>query len=51
MQLNNKYTYKPATDLIGKGGFGQVYKARDADLGEYLALKRLSVAYTHEIYC
>ncbi len=20
MQLNNKYTYKPCTDLIGKGG-------------------------------
>jgi formylglycine-generating enzyme required for sulfatase activity len=50
MQLNQKYTYNPATDLIGKGGFGRVYKAWDADLGEYVALKRVSAADIPEGY-
>ncbi len=40
MQLKEKYTFNPATDLIGKGGFGRVYKAWDKEIEEFVALKR-----------
>ena len=43
MLLNNKYQYNPQTDLIGTGGFGRVYKAKDTLLDEEVALKMVTV--------
>ncbi len=43
MLLNNKYEYNPQTDLLGVGGFGRVYKARDTLLDKDVALKMVNI--------
>ncbi len=39
MLLNNKYEFDPEKDQIGKGGFGNVFKAKDTVLDRKVALK------------
>jgi len=43
MLLNNKYEYDPKTDLIGSGGFGKVFKAKDILLERVVALKMVTI--------
>ena len=43
MILNNKYSFDPKTDLLGVGGFGRVYKARNIILDKEVALKMVTV--------
>jgi len=35
-------------DLIGRGGMGEVYRARDTKLGGDVAIKILPEAFAHE---
>ena len=46
MLLNNKYEYNPKTDLLGKGGFGRVYKGRNILLDKEVALKMVTIQGT-----
>lgn len=39
MLLLNRYEYDPATDLLGKGSFSRVYRARDENTGRPVAIK------------
>jgi serine/threonine protein kinase len=39
MLLLNRYEYDPATDLLGKGNFSRVYRARDENTGRPVAIK------------
>ncbi len=39
MNFQERYRYNPQTDLIGKGGFARVYKARDTLLDGDVAIK------------
>jgi serine/threonine protein kinase len=40
MLLHNQYEFNPATDLIAKGGFAEVYRAHDHNLNKTVAIKR-----------
>jgi serine/threonine protein kinase len=40
MLLHNQYEFNPATDLIAKGGFAEVYLAYDRNLNKKVAIKR-----------
>ncbi len=42
MNVKKTYEFNPETDLIGKGGFGKVYRARDTNLGMEVAIKKYS---------
>ena len=42
MTVKKTYEFDPETDLIGKGGFGRVYKAKDVKIGMEVALKQYS---------
>ena len=39
MLLFNRYEYDAKADLIGRGGFSRVYKAKDNKLNRWVALK------------
>ena len=39
MLLNDRYEYNPGTDLIGTGGFGKVFRAKDVVFNRMVALK------------
>ena len=39
MLLQTRYEYDPKKDLLGKGGFARVYKARDTLLERDVAIK------------
>jgi len=39
MTFQERYHYNPATDLLGKGGFARVYKAKDLLLDREVAIK------------
>lgn len=39
MNFKERYHYNPAVDLIGKGGFARVYKAKDTLLEREVAIK------------
>ena len=43
MLLNQRYEYNHTTDLLGVGGFGRVYKAKDTLLNRQVALKIVSI--------
>ena len=38
-EFQKRYQYNPATDCLGEGGFGKVYKAYDNHLDKYVAIK------------
>jgi serine/threonine protein kinase len=40
--VKKTYEFNPETDLIGKGGFGKVYRALDRNLNMQVALKKYS---------
>lgn len=40
--VHKTYRFDPATDLIGKGGFGSVYRATDTNLNMQVAIKKYS---------
>ncbi|OWY18165.1 hypothetical protein C7N43_37875 [Sphingobacteriales bacterium UPWRP_1] len=42
MVLNDRYEYNPATDLLGKGGLAEVFKAYDKQTGRYVAIKKFT---------
>ncbi|MGB1205486.1 MAG: serine/threonine protein kinase [Chitinophagales bacterium] len=42
MTVKKTYEFDPETDLIGKGGFGRVYKAKDVKIGMEVAIKQYS---------
>lgn len=42
MNVRKMYEFNPETDLIGQGGFGSVYKARDVHLDMVVAIKKYS---------
>lgn len=40
--VTKTYQFDPTTDLIGKGGFGRVYRATDTNLNMQVAIKKYS---------
>lgn len=46
-EFTQRYTYDAATDLLGDGGFGRVYRAYDNYEHEYVALKIQTVDPKH----
>ena len=42
MKIRDRYEYDPAKDLLGKGGFARVFRARDTLLNRDVALKVFS---------
>ncbi len=40
MEVKKTYDFNPDKDLLGQGGFGKVYKAKDVNLDMHVALKR-----------
>ena len=43
MTFQERYQYNPKTDLLGKGGFARVYKAKDALLDRDVAIKVFNI--------
>ena len=43
MTFQERYHYNPSTDLLGKGGFARVYKAKDVLLEREVAIKIFNV--------
>ena len=42
-EFHKRYEYKPATDCLGEGGFGKVFKAYDTHLDKWVAIKMAEV--------
>jgi serine/threonine protein kinase len=47
MKIQNRYEYEPGKDLLGRGGFARVYRARDTLLHRDVALKVFSHSGDH----
>ena len=42
-EFHKRYQYSPASDLLGEGGFGKVFKAYDNHLDKWVAIKMAEV--------
>lgn len=42
-EFQNRFIYNPSTDRLGKGGFGEVFKAYDTYRGCWVAIKMAKV--------